>query len=173
MSSYCGNYTSQHWKEVSKVTRSESYIWALPIRMRYNQPRPFITPHKSGNSFTTSRPRRHHQIKYQHIRQFIISRCGIMFLVSFFPPFFQPTRMLTADSFQAHTSASKREARWSPVSTDVPELTTALQVLNVDMDDEWKLGEMLSSSAWQLMTHLVLFVGYLAQKIFTQKKVAS
>jgi hypothetical protein len=41
---------------------------------------------------------------------------------------------------------------------------TALKVLNWDMDDELKFREMLSSSIWQPMTHLVLFICYLSQR---------
>lgn len=83
--------------------------------------------------------------------------------------FFQPTRMLTVDSPWAYTSASKQETFHPPVSTDVPLtlkpwVTTALKVLNWDMDDELNFREMLSSSIWQLMTHLVLFIAYLSQR---------
>lgn len=67
-----------------------------------------------------------------------------------FSSFFQPTRMLTADSPWADTAASKRKAFYPSVSTDVPVtlkplVMTALKVLNWDMDDELKcrLSEIL------------------------------
>lgn len=77
--------------------------------------------------------------------------------------------MLTVDSLWAYTSASKCETFYYSVSADVPlilkpEVTTALKVLNWDVDDELNFREMLSSSIWQLMTHLVLFIASLSQR---------
>lgn len=77
--------------------------------------------------------------------------------------------MLTADSLWAYTSASKCETFYSSVSEDVPqilkpEVTTALKVLNWDADDELNFRETVSSSIWQLMTHLVLFTASLSHR---------
>lgn len=58
---------------------------------------------------------------------------------------------------------------YSSVSADVPrvlkpDVTTALKVLNWDADDELNFREMLFSSIWQLMTHLVLFLASLSHR---------
>lgn len=108
------------------------------------------------------------QIKDQHIRQFIISRCWIMFQM--YSPFFShPTTTLLADSPGRRCSITAWEACRPGVSTHVPgtrepRVAIALEVFSWVVQDEVKLREMLFPSIWQLTTHLVLFITHLSPR---------
>lgn len=147
--------------------RSKSYILALPISMRYYQPFHHTSQiwkifHHQQTQETSSDKISAHQTVYN--LKMLDNVPNVLF--SFVSP---PARKLTVESPWAYTSASKQERFYPPVSTDVPLtlkpwVTTALKVLNWDMDDELNFRQMLSSSIWQLMTHLVLFIAYLFQR---------